>query len=148
MRKLKILYVVFIISVVFCMSCATKEIPDNEKVDELINKVSPSTEEREEINNVIEEAGDNAKVTLQEIADALVNETSEISAQAEQSIAEFAESEGCHEYEVVNYVGSTDKSMNYVCTVKIGDAYYAIICKDGKTYSLKDEYGVIADSMQ
>lgn len=148
MKKLKIICMMFTVSVVFCISCTTKEIPKNEKVDELINKVTPSVVEREEINNVIEEAGNNAKVTLQEIADALVNETSEINEQSEQSIAEFAESEGYSEYEVVNYVGSSDKSMNYVCTVKIGDSYYAIICKDGKTYSLKDEYGVIADSVQ
>lgn len=135
--------VVMCIAAMFMMGCNSK------KSDTVANAINQSFKQMEETGAASDMVGQETdKQTLQDVTDKLAIQNGKdikVDNSVVKELQKVAETNSTESYTIESYA-STD-AEDYICTIKIGEDYYAVIHKGGQTFSLKDEYGIISDSL-
>lgn len=135
---------VMCIAAMFIVGCNGKQ---SDIVSDAINQSFKQMEEETgaATDMVDQEA---AKQTLQDVADKLAIQKGKdikVNDSVVKELQKVAEDKGAESYTIESYASTDDE--DYICTIKIGEDYYAVIRKEGQTFSLKDEYGIISGSL-
>lgn len=136
--------VVMCIAAMFMVGCNDK------KSDAVADAINQSFKQMEEATDAATDMVDQeaAKQTLQDVADKLAIQKGKdikVNDSVARELQTIAEDKGAESYTIESYVSTDDE--DYICTIKIGEDYYAVIRNEGQTFSLKDEYGIIFSSL-
>lgn len=135
--------VVMCIAAMFMMGCNGKK---SDTVADAINQSFKQMEETGAASDMVGQETD--KQTLQDVTDKLAIQNGKdikVDNSVVKELQKVAETNSTESYTIESYA-FTDVE-DYICTIKIGEDYYAVIHKGGQTFSLKDEYGIISDSL-
>lgn len=136
--------VVMCIAAMFMVGCNGK------KSDTVADAINQSFKQMEEETDAAADmvGQETDRQTLQDVTDKLAIQNGKdikVDNSVVKELQKVAETNGTESYTIESYA-STD-AEDYICTIKIGEDYYAVIHKGGQTFSLKDEYGIISDSL-
>lgn len=138
------------VGVVMCVAAMFMVGCNDKKSDAVEDAINQSFKQMEEATDAAADMVDQeaAKQTLQDVADKLAIQKGKdikVNDSVVKELQKVAEDKGAESYTIESYASTDDE--DYICTIKIGEDYYAVIRKEGQTFSLKDEYGIISGSL-
>lgn len=138
------------VGVVMCVAAMFMVGCNDKKSDAVVDVINQSFKLMEEATDAATDMVDQeaAKQTLQDVADKLAIQKGKdikVDDLVVKELQMVAADNGAESYTIESYASTNDE--DYICTIKIGEDYYAVIHEGGQTFSLKDEYGIISGSL-